>query len=245
MGLAVVALLALLAVPLSAAAGSITGRVVFRGEIPILPPISVPKDHHACGAEVPEDALLVSGTARGVQHTVVYIDAARLPEGGPAAAEVTLENRHCRFAPHVLTARVGAELVVVNADPVLHNLRAWSQEGLSILNVVQPTQGQVSRRVLRRVGVFTLTCDAHPHMHGYLHVFEHPYFAVTDATGAFRIAGVPAGTYRITAWHEGWTVVKREPDGRTAYGPPRRTTQEVVVPATGDVRLQFELAAQP
>jgi plastocyanin len=247
MRLAAFTLLAFLtAVPLSAAAGTVTGRVVFREEVPTVPPIRVTKDQDACGQEVPQDVLLVSPTTRGVQYAVVALEGVPLPEGGaPAASQVTLENRNCRFAPHVLAAQVGSELAVVNADPVLHNLRAWSAERRALLNVVQPTQGQVTRRPLRRAGAFTLTCDAHAHMHGYLHVFEHPYFAVTDPTGTFRIRGVPPGTYRLTAWHEGWVVVKRELEGRPIYEPPHVVTQDVVVPATGEIRLRIELPSRP
>ncbi|MFQ5962643.1 MAG: hypothetical protein ACE5MG_14735 [Candidatus Methylomirabilales bacterium] len=51
-------LLLVLASSLSAAAGTITGRVVFRGEIPALAPIRVTKDQQVCGAQVPSEGLL-------------------------------------------------------------------------------------------------------------------------------------------------------------------------------------------
>jgi hypothetical protein len=39
-------------------------------------------------------------------------------------------------------------------------------------------------------------------MQAWVGVVDHPYFAVTGADGAFRLANVPPGTYTITAWHE-------------------------------------------
>jgi plastocyanin len=242
---AVLSLLLVLAYTASASAGTITGRVRFEGEIPVLSPIPVVKDKEVCGEQVPAEVLMVSPRSRGVQHAVVYLEGVAPPEGAPAPGEVALENRRCRFVPHVLAVRVGTELAIGNADPVLHNLRAWSAERRAVLNVVQPTQGQISRRLIKRPGVLSLTCDTHVHMHGYLLVFEHPYFAVTDGEGAFRITGVPPGTYQITAWHEGWRVVRREPEGRLVYGPPQLLTKEVVVPPTGEVRVQFELTISP
>ena len=31
---------------------------------------------------------------------------------------------------------------------------------------------------------------------------DHPYYAVTDATGSFAMENVPAGTYQVKIWHE-------------------------------------------
>ena len=47
-----------------------------------------------------------------------------------------------------------------------------------------------------------LGCDVHRWMIAFVGVMSHPYFAVSDATGQFRIAHVPAGSYTIKTWHE-------------------------------------------
>lgn len=241
MSAALAALVVVLAAAAPAAAGVVSGRMVFRGALPALAPIPIAKDREVCGDALTPETLVVAPASRGVAHAVVALEGA--PPVAAAPREVTLENRACRFVPHVLAAPRGAELLVVNADPVLHNLRAWLGER-AVLNVVQPTQGQVTRRLLRRPGTMRLSCDTHLHMHGWLLVFEHPYFAVTDASGEFRIAGVPAGSYRLTAWHEGWVVVRREPEGRLVYEPPHLLTREVTVPAGGEVRLELELTGR-
>lgn len=51
-------------------------------------------------------------------------------------------------------------------------------------------------------GGIKITHDCCPWMVAWVHVLDHPFFAVTGADGAYRIKGLPAGTYEIEAWHE-------------------------------------------
>ncbi len=39
-------------------------------------------------------------------------------------------------------------------------------------------------------------------MSGYILVFSHPFFAVTDDDGRYTIGGVPPGTYTLLVWSE-------------------------------------------
>jgi hypothetical protein len=41
-------------------------------------------------------------------------------------------------------------------------------------------------------------------MNAEMMVAPHPYYAVTDESGRYEFTDVPAGTYQIVAWHEGW-----------------------------------------
>jgi plastocyanin len=46
-------------------------------------------------------------------------------------------------------------------------------------------------------------CDVHPWMTAYLGVFDNPFFATTgEGNGTFEIKKVPAGSYKLIAWHE-------------------------------------------
>ena len=45
-------------------------------------------------------------------------------------------------------------------------------------------------------------CNIHPWMQAYIHVMEHPYFAVSGADGTFEIGNLPPGTYTLQAVHE-------------------------------------------
>jgi plastocyanin len=225
-----------------AAPGTVSGRVTFRGDVPALPALEVAKDRDTCGERVPSEALLVSPRTRGVRYAVVSLEGAPAPDA-TTPGEATLENTRCRFAPHVLAVRVGTELAIVNSDPVLHNLRGWIDGQRAVFNVVQPTQGQVTQRTIKRAGVIRLTCDAHSHMGGYLLAFEHPYFAVTDDDGTFSIGNVPPGSYRLNVWHEGWNVVQRDAQGHLIYDAPRVLSRDVTVTGAGRAVVNVELTS--
>jgi plastocyanin len=221
-----------------AGAGTVVGQVVFTGRPPAPATLEVPKDREVCGERAPAEALVL-GPGGGVRYAVVWIAGPDSGSPGPGP-EAAIENRACRFVPPVQVARVGAELVVTNADPVLHNLRGWLEAGRSLFNVVQPTQGQVSRRTLRRAGVVRLTCDAHPHMLGWLVVFEHERFAVTDEAGRFAIADIPPGRHRLQLWHRGWNLLGQDAEGRPRWDPPRVLSREIDV-GPGVTRVSLEL----
>jgi hypothetical protein len=79
-------------------------------------------------------------------------------------------------------------------------------------------------RTFEKPGTYTLLCNLHPGMIGYLVVTPSNAFARADAKGKFTIKDVPAGTYKVTAW-----APRQQP-----------VTQSVVV-KDGDVDVGFEL----
>lgn len=220
--------------------GSLTGTVKFVGEPPKQNPIPVKKNRDLCGDAVPSEALVL-GPNKGVKHAVVWIEG--ITKGKNLdTTEVVLDNAKCLFAPHVGAVAIRGKAAVKNSDPILHNTHGFLEK-VTVFNLALPNQGQVIdiTRRLKKPGVVEIQCDAHTHMRGWLVVLSDPYFAVTDASGAFKITDIPPGRYKVTAWHEPWKVVGQDKDGRPIYDKPVVITKEVTIPPRGEAKVDFEL----
>ena len=185
----------LLALGTSAAGGplgSVTGSVTLAGAPPQRAPLPVYKNREVCGDSVADDRLVVA-SGGGIRYAVVTIEGG---QGGTKAQRdttVVLDNRGCRFEPHVQTAEVGQWLELHNRDPVLHNADARIGRRRSSTSPCRPSP---EAQPLARPGLVAITCDAHPWMSAFVAVTDHPYHAVTDATGIYEIRDLPAGTTR-------------------------------------------------
>ncbi len=181
--------------------GKVSGLVNYAGPIPEPYVIWVKKDAEVFGEKVPDERLLVSRDGR-VQNVVVTLEGIAAGKAWPAANHV-LENRGGRFIPHVQVARVGAQLEIVNSDAVLHNTHGFlGSHSRTVFNLALPNKGQRIKQSLRRAGTIEVMCDSHDWMNGWVVVLDHPYFAITGQDGAFEIADIPPGTYKLVAWHE-------------------------------------------
>lgn len=182
--------------------GSISGVARYSGEAPAPQPIKVDKDVEYCGKKPKMTEDLLVSKAKELKNAVVYIE--KIEKGKKIGEEkVVLENKDCRYEPHVQAATVGATIEVVNSDPVLHNTHTLLNKTDTVFNVALPTQGQRIPKKLKKAGVINTMCDAGHHwMAAYIVVVDNPYHAVSDASGKFSIKDVPPGQYKLTVWHE-------------------------------------------
>ncbi len=180
--------------------GTISGEVRFSGDPPTPEKIAATKDQEVCGkTEKVNEALLV-GANKGVQNVVVSISniqkGKKLPEAG-----ATLDQKDCRYAPHVLLSPAGKELKILNSDGILHNIHTYSTKNPSF-NKAQPRFRKEMKEKFDQPETVKLACDAHGWMSGWLIVQDHPYYAITDENGAFKLTDVPPGDYELKFWHE-------------------------------------------
>ncbi len=119
------------------------------------------------------------------------------PEGA-----ATIDQQGCMYVPHVRGVVVNQALKILNSDNTLHNVKMNSSNNGSF-NEGMPVKGMELNKKLTKpeVGV-PFKCDVHPWMSAYVHVVEHPFFAVTGQDGTFEIRGLPAGEYQLSVWHE-------------------------------------------
>lgn len=180
--------------------GTISGEVKFAGTPSTPEKIAITKDQEVCGkSEQINEALLV-GPNKGIQNVVVFIASIqkgkKMPEGG-----ATLDQKYCRYDPHILLSAAGAELTIVNSDGILHNIHSYSTKNPPF-NKAQPKFKKELKEKFAEPEVIKLTCDAHGWMTGWLVVQDHPYYTTTNASGVFLIKDVPPGEYELRFWHE-------------------------------------------
>ncbi|MGQ0507422.1 MAG: hypothetical protein ACT4TC_19120 [Myxococcaceae bacterium] len=190
-----------LLIALLLSAGPVQGDVHHAG---VAKPVAQPvrRDVKVCGESQPDESLLL-GAKGGVQNAVVYVK--NPPPAGPKTPprERTLDQQGCRYIPHVTAAQVGDSLVALNSDNLLHNVRGTRPDGKTPFNVAMPLKGMKRAFSLSEPGLIQTGCDAgHTWMVAYVQVFPHPYFAVTDAEGKFKLPPLPAGSYTLGVWHE-------------------------------------------
>lgn len=135
----------------------------------------------------------------------------------PTATTVELAMRGGQFEPRALAAREGQTLVLNNASPNHHNPR-WAGGPFSTPNnILLPSGMKKEVAVLRGdKRAIWVECGIRPWMTSTIRVFEHPYFAVTDAHGRFVLKDAPAGNWRLKIWHgeDGWSGGAKGKEGR-------------------------------
>jgi hypothetical protein len=180
--------------------GIISGQVILRGEVPAPGFLPVHKNRDVCGERVPDESLLV-GPNGEVKDVAVVLDG--VLAGKPAAPTLAvLDNHNCAFVPRVQTLTSGQTLELRNSDPILHDAHARSNSGETLFNLGLPVWRRV-RHELHNPGLVVVDCNVlHTWMRAYIVVTEHPYSAVTDASGHFTLDQVPAGRYTLRFWHE-------------------------------------------
>ena len=182
----------------AASAGTVVGKVTFSGEAPAPETIAVGQDTGVCGTEK-QTADLVVGDGNGVRWAVVQIDGIG---GSDADGEQTkLNQKECEFAPRVVIARPGKEMAVLNSDGILHNVHTYSESNPP-MNMAQPGFVQTLPVTFAEADVVKVKCDVHGWMTGWIMVTDNRFAAVTDEAGSFSLDGVPAGTHKLTVWHE-------------------------------------------
>ncbi len=205
--------------------GSLSGAVSFKGKVPgpIMEDLTKGKNAEFCATHPdtrnghirPRHKVVV--TDGKLRDVVVFIE--NISKGKDWPQEPTrFEFQKCDIFPKVTVVRktprgVKEGLVkITNHDPdVLHNPHGYSKVGArvkTLFNKPLPNKGDVAdvtnklkRFKMKKDKHFFLQCDQHNFMEADARIIWNPYYAVTGKEGKFHIDQIPAGTYRVTAWH--------------------------------------------
>lgn len=187
------------------ASGVIRGTVVFEGTPPDRPKVRRESDPYCARVEqLADDVIVTDGKLKDVLVRIKNgsVPAAKAPPPPPPPA--VIDQKDCRYAPHVLGLVAGQKLAFRNSDGTFHNVRG-SIAGKQMWNKpAAPGDPELSLDGSPHPGdVIEIACDVHPWMHAYAVVQDHDHtmFAVTGDDGAFELTGLAPGSYTVEAWH--------------------------------------------
>ena len=190
-----------------ATSGTVTGTVHFSGQAPERIAIDMAQDP-ACGLNnsAPNMTQQVVVHNGGLANVFVYVkDGLGNQMYMPTKTAVVLDQKGCRYVPHVVGAMVGQPIEFRNSDPTMHNVHVVPLDGQdgAGLDISQPPMGGTQQHAFRHAGLMVpVRCNNHPWMEAFLNIVDNPFFAVSGADGKFTISGLPPGQYTLVAVQE-------------------------------------------
>ena len=243
----------------AAQTGRVRGSVTWVGNIPSVPKLD------GCSNPIiengPRQRVVVPNpneprinpTTKSVASAVVFlrgVDAAAARQWDHPPVRVL--QRDYRF--HVLQGtsnssvgfvRQGDEIEMESADPWFHAIHA---DGAAWFSLTFPDPHEPLRRALAHRGLVELTSAAGYYwMRAYVFVDNHPYYALTDSDGQFRMNHVPAGEYELVCWMPNWQEESHERDPessliiRLSFRPPVEISRRIAVHAGTTTQAAFQV----
>ncbi len=223
-------------------AGNITGTVTYEGDAPERTALTINTTEQHCidTTKGAKSENLVVSKGKGIQNVVVYARG-RGYKVTPLKENVTVDQKNCRYLPHVVVVPTGSTVELTSSDPVAHNVHSHAEKN-EAPNIQIAKSGTKIPYTITKAEAIKLTCDIHAWMSGYIVAVDSNYYAVTGQKddkdkfidpdtyeksadkGKFTLKDVPAGRTRVVAWHE---------DLGTA-------NTLVEVPEEGDVTVEFK-----
>ncbi len=198
----------------------VVGIVTYDGPLPN--PIPIPE----AGTE--RHLIEVEARTKGLKDAVIWLEGIPAPQTvveDVPEEPVVVDQRNYAFVPHVVAVDAGREVEFRNGDGANHGVTSRSREPRNRFDLVTPPGGRQTHRFVAEGSPVAIGCPVHGSMAAWVYVFDHPYHAVSDKAGRFRLPPVPPGRY---------TLQVRHPDGGM------RWKEEIVVRAGEPVRLRIE-----
>jgi plastocyanin len=137
---------------------------------------------------------------------VVWLEKAPAAKMDPKTLEIRQEGLELR--PRVVAIPVGSTVKFPNQDDLFHNIFSYSKA--KRFDLGRYPKGESKSETFDTKGQVDLRCEVHEFIRGYIHVFDHPYYAVAGEDGSYTIPKVPRGKYTLVAWKEFFEPVRQD-----------------------------------
>jgi plastocyanin len=179
------------------------GTVKYDGEAPESKPLVIEESKsegcvHSGSVDKTDRSLIISDGG-GIANVVVMVDVGD-SDVKPPEKSVALDQKSCRFEPHVTVVQAGTTVEFLNSDDISHNVHTYAAKNDGFNKII--SAGAKESQKLDKADRIEIKCDIHPWMNSWLIVADTPYFAVTGADGSFTLPKLPAGTHKLEYWHE-------------------------------------------
>ena len=189
-----------------ASSGSIAGRITVASAPDTLPPDSTVKldtISASTGGRISCDGARAPDAS---PNALVWVEGVDSGKPLPSVRRGTLSIEGCQFEPRVMAVPAGTTINLFSADRATYTTRFFREgaaEPVAVAHTVDAGQVVPSERIASQPGLVEARRAEQQWAHAYVAVFDHPYFAVADAAGNFRIDSLPPGTYTVKVWREG------------------------------------------
>ncbi len=145
-------------------------------------------------------------TAPDPSPAVVWLEKVPAVKMDPKTVEIRQEGLELR--PRVVALPLGSTVTFPNRDDLFHNIFSYSKA--KRFDLGRYPKGESKTETFDAKGQIDLRCEVHEFIRGYIHVFDHPYYAVAAEDGSYTIPKVPPGKYTLVAWKEFFEPVRQE-----------------------------------
>lgn len=215
-------------------AGTIEGEVTYTGDHRRRKPVDMSVDANCKkvhGDAVVLDPRFVHAENGNLVNVFIYVDKNDLkgkqydmPNG-----EVEIDQKGCVYIPHITALTTSQTLKIKNSDNTLHNVNCKAKKNQSF-NEGMASGASLTKKFSKYERNINLKCDVHPWMGGKINVMDHPFFAVSDKDGKFKIEGLPAGEYKLRFAYES-----------SSYQPVDKTmTVKVTADGTEKITVKYQ-----
>jgi hypothetical protein len=208
--------------------GRVTGSIDVDGGVTADTIVVPTHDMDTCGDSLTLRTLQYDD---GVVGSIVWLEDVRSGKSMPLQRRYELLNEKCQLYPSTQAVVTGGTINLKTLDAVAHRIRlvkAPETKPRSIVSLYTVGQVVPVHNMLRTPGRISVTCDRHPWTHGWILIFDHPYFTQSGGGGEFALDSVPPGNYRLVAWHARYGSVE-QPLTVTANGEAKASLKFATV----------------